>query len=379
MRRFLSLVFFLALFLLALWLNERRHRGTNATQNFTPTAAPAIDLKNVRVLAEMDKEYTLLVESVVPSVVSILTTRTVHVPVSDPFDLLFGRRSQRELLQKQNALGSGMIVSKEGHIITNSHVAAQMDEIKVLLNDGRTEPAQVIATDPQTDLAILKINAPNLKPLPLGDSDQVKVGQLAFAIGNPLGLQETVTRGIISARRRPVDDSTTEFFQTDAAINPGNSGGPLVNLRGEIIGINTWIASQSGGSQGLGFAVPSNVARRVLDGVLKHGRIIYGYLGVAMQPLTPAIAQQLKIDGTDGVLIAGVIQGGPAEKSGLRAADVVKKFNGQPVRNTKEFLNRIASAEAGAQAKLEIIRGGKEMTISVSIGERPAATVAAPQ
>jgi S1-C subfamily serine protease len=258
-------------------------------------------------------------------------------------------------------------------------VIEEMDEIKVQLNDGRTEPATLIGTDPQTDIAVLKIHANNLTPLPLGDSDQVKVGQMAFAIGNPLGLQETVTRGIISARRRPVEDSTMEYFQTDAAINPGNSGGPLVNLRGEIIGINTWIASQTGGSQGLGFAVPANAARRVLEGVLKNGRMIHGYLGVGMQPLTTTLAQQLGLDSLDGVLIVGAIPGSPAQKSGLRTGDVVKKFDGKPVRNVKEFQSLIAAAEVGANVKLGIIRQQKETTLDIVLAERPDDSVSVQQ
>ena len=379
MKRFLAFLLLVGAFLLALWLNERRHHNADDSEKYTPSRSP-LGLKDVPVLSALNGESTRLVQAVLPSVVSLVTTHTVHVPVVDPFDLHFGRKPPaRELLQKRNALGSGVIVSKNGHILTNNHVAAQMDEIKVQLSDGRIVPAEVIGTDPLTDLAVLKISETNLTPLPLGDSDQVIVGQFVLAIGNPLGLQETVTRGIISARRHPVDDGSMEFFQTDAAINPGNSGGPLVNVRGEVIGISTWIASQTGGSQGLGFAVPSNVARRVLEGVLKHGRIVYGSLGVGIQPLTMALARQHGLGDAGGALITGVVAGSPAEKAGLEAGDVIRKFNGRPIKSAKEFQNRIASSEIGSKVQLAGVRATKEIVFTVEVAEHSPDGGAVPQ
>ena len=217
-------------------------------------------------------------------------------------------------------LGSGVIVSKEGHILTNYHVIADMDKIQVELYDGRVEPAEIVGTDPDTDIAVLKIKADNVTPLLLGNSDEVKVGQMVFAVGNPLGLQETVTRGIISAKSRVVDDSSLEYFQTDAAINEGNSGGPLVNLRGEIIGINTRVASQMGKlqPQGLSFAIPSNVARRTLEAILKDGRVVHSYFGIKFNQLPPGLTAQLGVNQANDVLVTNVAAGSPAEKAGLK-------------------------------------------------------------
>jgi serine protease Do len=370
MRRFLIFVLLVVLILLGLYLNERR-QPRRAPEKFTPAASPVIDVKDVQVLAAIDKEYTTIVEKVVPSVVSVATSRTVRVPMADPFDMLFGRRPRaREYVQ--NALGSGVIVSKEGHILSNNHVVANMQEIKVQLSDGRIEPAEIIGTDEQTDIAVLKIRASNITPLPIGDSDEVKVGQLVFAVGNPFGLQETVTRGIISAKgRRSSEDSANEYFQTDAAINPGNSGGPLINLRGEIIGINSSIYSGSGGWQGIGFAIPSNVARRVMDGVLRTGQPVHGYLGVTIQPITADLARQFSLSDTKGALLAEVAPGSPAEKAGLKTGDVVRKFNGQAIRGVQDFQKRIASAEVGAKVQLAIVREGKDLSLTAEIAERP--------
>jgi S1-C subfamily serine protease len=255
--------------------------------------------------------------------------------------------------QERTALGSGVIVSKEGHILTNNHVVEDTDKIQVELSDGRMLPAELVGTDAETDIAVLKIAPEKIKALPIGNSDEVKVGQLVFAIGNPLGLQESVTRGIISAKSRVVDDSSLEYFQTDAAINQGNSGGPLVNLHGEIIGINTRIASQSGGSQGLGFAIPSNVARRSLDEILKHGRVLHSYLGVVIRPLPPETAAQAGVKDSGGAQVTQVLPSSPAEKAGLSAGDIVTKMNGREVTGIRDLHNRIAEMQAGAKIDLD--------------------------
>ena len=268
-----------------------------------------------------------------------------------------------------------MVVSKEGHILTNYHVAAEADEIQVKLNDGRTESARYIGGDQEADIAVLQMvqTGHSVPPLPLGDSNEVKVGQLVFAVGNPYGFHETVTDGIISATgRRQMSDTGREYFQTSAAINPGNSGGPLVNLRGEVIGINTWIASSSGGSQGLGFAIPANAARRVMEEILKTGRVRKGFLGVVIQELTPELAESLGVGNTAGALISEVSPGSPAEKAGLARGDVVREVNGAPVKNVQELRNRIKEAGAGASIKLGLLRGGKPVTVTAEIGEQPA-------
>ncbi len=343
-------------------------------EKFTPAAADKIDLNDVKVLAAMEEEYTKLVDAVVPSVVSI--TASKHVTsgyVIDPFDMFFNRRlrgipQQRE----QRSLGSGVIVSKEGHILTNHHVVADVDAVTVQFSDGKELPAQIIGADPDTDIAVLKVEGAGFTPLPIGDSDKVRVGSRVIAVGNPFGLEETVTQGIISAKgRRTMQGSANEFFQTDAAINPGNSGGPLVNLRGEIIGINSSIYSGSGGWQGVGFAIPANVAKRTLESILKNGRVIHGYLGVVIQPLTPDLAQQLGLASDQGALVAQVTADSPAEKAGITSGDVITKLNGHPVADVQELRARVAAVPIGSKADVTFLRAGAEQTVSATIAEQP--------
>ena len=366
-------------------LNSQPLNGKRATEQYTPATGPRIDPKDVQVLSALDAEYTRLTEAVVPSVVSITTSRRVLRNQNvDPFEFLFRQRRSRPQEGTQMSLGSGVIVSREGHIITNHHVVANMDTIEVQLTDGRVEPAQLIGTDEQTDIAILKINADKIEPLLLGDSDQVRVGQMVFAIGNPFGLQETVTQGIISAKgRRAVADSGVEFLQTDAAVNQGNSGGPLLNLRGEIIGINSAIfsTSEEGNWLGISFAIPSNVARRALESVLRTGRIVRGYLGVTMKDVTPKIAEELGVQSTEGAAITNVLPDSPAEKAGLKVRDIVRSFNHHPVKDTLALRSRVAESDIGARIELGIVRGGKDLTLTAEVAEAPASTPqpAAPQ
>ena len=371
MKRFILFVLFVALGLLAVsrW-NQRRH----APETFTPTTGPQLHTPS---LAAIDEETTRLVEAVVPAVVSITTSRKVPTPqIIDPFEFFFGRRHARPVPQEaiKNSLGSGVIVSKEGHILTNYHVVANVDEVLVQLNDGRAPfPARFIGGDEIADIAVIKIDAKNLRSLPLGDSDNVKVGQLVFAVGNPFGLQETVTKGIISATGRITDEYRIEYFQTEAVINPGNSGGPLINIRGEIIGINTAIGNYSGSGtwQGVGFAIPSNTARHSLEEILKSGRVARGYLGVSIEPLTPEVAEQLGLPGQTGVVVGNVTPGSPAEKAGLQPGDVLVALNGKPIKSGRDLMRQIASIAVGSKVEIKAIRDKKEQTLSVTIEEQP--------
>jgi serine protease Do len=359
-------------------LNTQLNGGRRTAEQYTPAEGPKINPKDVQVLSALDAEYTRLVQAVVPSVVSITTQRRVQLRNQgvDPFPLFFRQRLPRQPQERnQTSLGSGVIVSREGHILTNHHVIAGKDKIEIQLTDGRVEPARLIGTDEQTDIAILKIEAREIEPLALGDSDEVRVGQMVFAIGNPFGLQETVTQGIISAKgRRAMADSGVEFLQTDAAVNQGNSGGPLLNLRGEIIGINSAIFSTTaeGAWQGISFAIPSNVARRALESVLKTGRIVRGYLGVSMLNVTPEIARELGLREVDGAVVTGVLPDSPAEKSGLRPRDVIRRFNGRPVKDMLALRSRVAESEIGTRVELGIVRAGEEQKIAAEIAEAPA-------
>jgi serine protease Do len=381
MKRFLFFVVLVALCIAALYRwNEQRRQGERRPEKFTPAERSRIDLNDVKVLAAMEDEYVRLVDAVVPSVVSITASRTVRLPyVVDPFELFFGRQSRRPQMGEQKSLGSGVIVSKEGHILTNHHVVAQVDQVQVQLSSGKEYPAKVIGSDEQTDIAVLKVDLPGLTPLPLADSDQVRVGQRVIAVGNPFGLEETVTQGIISAKgRRAMEESANEFFQTDAAINPGNSGGPLVNLKGEVIGINAAIFSTGSGNgappgwQGVGFAIPSNVARRVLESIIKTGRVVRGYIGVVIQPVTDDLAQQFKLPDSRGALVAQVTPESPAEKAGLKSGDVIREFNGHLIRDTRELQNRVAEVGVGAKVDVLVIRDGKDVKSTLEVAEQPA-------
>lgn len=352
-------------------LGNRLH-GHSHSEPFTPAAGPRVDPKDLQVLAALDAEYTRLVQAVVPSVVTITTTR--NAPNINPsLALLLQRMGRGNLTQPTHSLGSGVIVSGEGHILTNHHVIANMDEILVQLTDGRTVPARVIGSDQGLDIAVLKINADKLEPLPFGDSDSVRPGQLVFAVGNPFGLQETVTQGIVSAKDRAVKDSVVELLQTDAAVNPGNSGGPLLNVRGEIIGINSSIFSSSDGTWlGISFAIPANLARHALESVLKNGRIVRGYLGISMVDNTPEIAKELGLSDAQGVVIAEVVPNSPAAKAGLKQYDLIRGFNGHSITNFYSLRSHLAEAEVDSKVELRILRGSQEMTIAANIEEAPA-------
>src|SRR5216110_1394453 len=300
-------------------------------EKYTLASTPNVDPKQVASLEALNRERRALVSSVIPSVVAVKTSKKIDVRRQyglDPFEFFF-RNQQRQFRNPndealvQNALGSGVIVTNEGHIITNNHVVDQVDEIEVQLSDGQTKKARVVGADEQVDLAVLKIDNPGVKPLKLADSDAVQPGDFVLAIGNPFGFEETVTEGIISSKGRPNrTDAFGDLLQTNAAVNPGNSGGPLINLRGEVIGINTAIISRSGGSQGIGFAIPSNTVRTALESLLKQGRIIRGYLGIQMR--VPQSGQPALSPG-EAVVVDEIIPGSPADESHLQKGDVIKK------------------------------------------------------
>jgi serine protease Do len=335
-----------------------------------------VDPKQVASLEALNQERRALVSGVIPSVVAVKTSKKIDVRRQyglDPFEFFF-RNQQRQSRNPndealvQNALGSGVIVTNEGHIITNNHVVDQVDEIEVQLSDGRTKKARLVGADSQVDLAVLKIDDPGVKPLKLADSDMVQAGDFVLAIGNPFGFEETVTDGIISSKGRPNrTDAFGDLLQTDAAINPGNSGGPLINLRGEVIGINTAIISRSGGSQGIGFAIPSNTVRTALESLLKQGRIIRGYLGIQSRALQPG---QSGAD-TEGVVVDDVVPGSPAAEAQLQKGDVIHKFNGHEVKNFPMLRSLVAQAELNKKVELEIMRGGKSLNVATQIKEQP--------
>lgn len=380
--KFLVFVLLLALSISLIYVWQAKQPGQTQVkvEKFTPADKSSLDLDAIDVLQRLDDEYTKVVNAVIPSVVSITTTKTVsrRMPI-DPLELFFGRRfsDDNPAQQKVTSLGSGVIVSKEGHIVTNNHVLNGTDDVTVQLSDGRESKAKIVGTDGQIDIAVLKIDLPNLTPLAIGDSDKVRVGQIVMAIGNPFGLDESVSQGIISAKDRSVvNDSQVEFFQTDTAINPGNSGGPLVNIRGEVIGINTIIYSESGGNQGIGFAIPSNMVRAAVNSIISKGRVIRGYLGVAIQPVTKDIAEQFKLDSAHGALVTDVTPGSPAEKAGIIRGDVIRKVNGYDIKDTMSLVNRIAEADVGSNLMIDLVRDGTAKAVTAQITEQPPDVVA---
>ena len=269
-------------------------------------------------------------------------------------------------------LGSGVIVHSDGTILTNHHVVDGAEQIKVELSNRRSFNAKLVGSDAPSDLAVLKIDAKDIAVLALGDSDRVRVGDIALVIGNPLGIGQTVTAGIISAKSRSTglsDGSFEDFLQTDAPINQGNSGGALINARGELIGINSQILSTSGGNIGIGFAIPSNMARNVMDQLTKTGKVHRGQLGIAIQPVTSELADQFGLSDTRGILVAGVAENGPAAKAGIRRGDVIVAFNGQPVSDGNTLRNQIASTPPGTQVQLTVVRDKREQRIPVTLGE----------
>ncbi|WP_417034134.1 S1C family serine protease [Comamonas kerstersii] len=313
-------------------------------------------------------------QKAMPAVVSINTSKEVRSPhLNDPwFHFFFGDQIGT---QQQTGLGSGVIVSPDGYILTNNHVVEGADQITVTLADSRIAEARIVGTDPETDLAVLKIELDKLPVIVLGNSDHAVVGDTVLAIGNPFGVGQTVTSGIISALgRSELGINTFEnFIQTDAAINPGNSGGALVDVEGNLLGINTAIYSRSGGSMGIGFAIPVSTAKIVMDGLVKDGKVTRGWIGVEPNELSPELAETFGVAGTNaGVIITGVLQGGPAARAGMLPGDVIVQVDEQRVRNVAEMMTAVASLQPGQRADFEILRNGQSMTLNIVPSERPA-------
>ena len=347
-------------------------------------AKTGISRESVDFLTKTGQAMVEIAETVKPAVVNISTVRTEKAsdaPLSplleDPFfRKFFGdqfRHQERPREYKSESLGSGVIISSDGYILTNNHVIKNADTIKVLLSDKSEHTGKVIGSDPKTDVAVIKIDAKNLTTLPVGNSDHLKVGELVLAVGNPYGLNQTITMGIVSAvgRANVGIADYEDFIQTDAAINPGNSGGALVNVKGELVGINTAIFSTTGGYQGIGFAIPSNMVKVVMNNLIEKGRVIRGWLGVSIQEITPELAQQFQLDKDYGTLVADVVEGGPAEKAGIMHGDVIIEFAGKQVDEPYNLRNIVAGTPPGTEVELKVIRSGKTMPLKVTITELP--------
>ena len=349
------------------WLPARANPPLAVTQS--PGPAPSGVLRAT--------SYNDAVRRAMPSVVNIFTSKEIHAPrhplLNDPiFRRFFGEQLPDEA-QRASSLGSGVIVTSSGYVLTNNHVVETADEIEVALADGKKLLAKVVGNDPETDLAVLRIDGESMPAITFGSSETLRVGDVVLAIGNPFGVGQTVTSGIVSALGRTgLGINTFEnFIQTDAAINPGNSGGALIDAAGNLVGINTAIFSRSGGSIGIGFAIPVSTAKMVLEQIVKTGSVTRGWIGVEVQDITSPIAESFKLEDTRGALIAGVLHGGPADKAGVKPGDILVEVQGKPVADPASMLNLIAALSPGQSAKLKLKRQGKDVDASITVGRRP--------
>jgi len=365
-------LWFIVMVLKPEWING----STGAPRKFSVTTS-AVSVQEAPVSeTPTPGSYRDAAKKAMPAVVNIYTGKEVRLQKSplldDPFfKKFFGEQFDRA--QKQSSLGSGVIVSADGYILTNNHVVATADDIEVALVDGRKVKAKVVGTDPETDLAIIKVDLKNLPAITLGRIEQSKVGDVVLAIGNPFGVGQTVTMGIISALGRThLGINTFEnFIQTDAAINPGNSGGALVDTNGNLLGINSAIYSRTGGSLGIGFAIPVSTVKSVMDAIISNGYVVRGWIGVEPQEITPELAESFNLNKKDGIIIAGVLKNGPADKAGMKPGDILLAIEGTPVPNTTELFNLIAQLAPGSKAKMTVLRKEVETTLNVPIAKRP--------
>src|SRR3989338_261380 len=321
--------------------------------------------------------YAEAVGNAAPAVANLYTTKVVSKPASplanDPqYQHFYGDNLPKQR-RMESSLGSAVIMSPEGYLLTNNHVVSGADQIVVALKDGRETLARIIGSDPETDLAVLKIDLQDLPFITLGRSDNIRIGDVSLAIGNPFGVGQTVTMGIISATGRNQLGLNTyeDFIQTDAAINPGNSGGALVDAYGNLVGINTAIFSKSGGSQGIGFAIPVKLAVDVMQAIIEHGQVIRGWLGIEVQPLTPELAESFGMDGRPGIVVAGIYRDGPAQKAGLQPGALILNIDGQPAGDGRRSMNQVARAKPGEKISIDILRNGKPLKLTAEIGVRP--------
>jgi serine protease DegQ len=325
--------------------------------------------------------YRAAAARAMPAVVNIITSkkprRGQHPLLRDPFfKKFFGDRERDEDGDDESSLGSGVIVSARGYILTNNHVVEAADEIEVVLTDGRKAAAKLVGTDPETDLAVIKISMDKLPVIVLGQAEQAQVGDVVLAIGNPFGVGQTVTMGIISAlgRNNLHINHFENFIQTDAAINFGNSGGALVDTHGNLLGINSAIYSQTGGSVGIGFAIPVSTAKTVLEDIIQHGQVVRGWIGVESQDITPELADSFGLGKSSGAIIAGVVRGGPADRAGIRPGDILLTVDGKQVSNTNDMLNLIAQLAPDRKARMTVMRKNRQATLDVLVGKRPRQT-----
>jgi serine protease Do len=357
-------------------VSELRLMPVGRAINEKPTEAPVE-------IFPTDQVFVRIAKKVTPAVVNISTTRVVHgggseLPFNDPFfkrffgdQSPFGRQHPRS--RKEQSLGSGVIVSSDGLIITNSHVIEEADSITVFLEDKRDFKGVVVGKDKKSDIAVIRIEADDLPTIPWGDSDKLQVGEYVVAVGNPFGLNQTVTMGIVSAvgRANVGIADYEDFIQTDAAINPGNSGGAMVNINAELVGINTAIFTRSGGYMGIGFAAPSNMARSVMESLVKNGKVVRGWLGVSIQEVTPLLAKEFGLKEASGALVSDIMKDSPAEKTGIKREDVIVGFNGQHIENAGHLRNKVAGTSVGKKVSVRIIRNREEIELFVTITAQP--------
>jgi len=357
----------------SVWTVESGHAGSA----IPALASPVRDAG----LAAMPASGTFapVVKKAAPAVVSIQSERTAKVSMMEqnPFPFFFGPGPQAPQERKQRGMGSGVIVSQDGYILTNHHVVEDADDVKVMLSDEREFEAKIIGSDAKTDIAVLKIEASNLPVLKLGNSETVEVGDIVLAIGNPFGIGQTVTMGIVGATSREFgimaqQQGYEDFIQTDAAINPGNSGGALVNANGEIVGINTAILSRSGGNQGVGFAVPINLAHHVMEQLVEKGRVVRGYMGVGISDVSPAMAKKLGAPDAKGSIVSNVEPGGPADKAGFKEYDIIRKVAGREVKDTRDLRLQVANTPPGEEIEVAVLRDGKVENLTITLGEFPS-------
>jgi serine protease Do len=372
--------------ILTLGLSFMLYQGNHLFPNFALAEGKGLDGPDIDLLERQNQAYERIAKAVTPAIVAIQSTQVTKVQQSpimnDPFfRQFFGNMfPQVPREQREHALGSGVIVSPDGYIVTNNHVIAKATEISVTLSDKRTFKGKVVGADPQTDVAVIKIEGTSLPTAPFGDSDQLKVGDTVMAFGNPFGQYFTVTRGSVSALGRSGMgiEGFENFIQTDAAINPGNSGGGLVNIHGQVVGINTAILSGNsgpggeGGSVGIGFAIPSNMTKKIMEDLIKTGKVSRGYLGVSIRGLDDGLAKQFKVPDTAGALAQDITAGGPADKAGLKTGDVIRKLNGQTIQDGNQLTAQVTNLNPGTVATLDILRDGQPMTLKVTLGERPS-------